>query len=290
MATGTIAQLWRYPVKSMRGEQVEASEVTEAGMVGDRAYAVVDAESGKVGSAKHPRLWGQLLQCQARYLAAPGEKDPAPIAIQLPDGSETGSEDLEVDRRLSALFGRPVRLTTIAPEGNSYLAVWPDGVMPDEYLAQVAVTGDEDEGALTELVNAVAAPAGTFFDVAALHLVTLASLRRMSELQPDSRFEVARYRPNVVLAGEAAPFAENDWTGRTVRLGPHVSASVLIPTMRCIMTTLPQGDLPRDNETLRAVSRHNRIEIQGLGKWSCLGAYATVANSGPVATGDRWDE
>src|SRR5581483_5764525 len=135
MAYGTIAELWRYPVKSMGGERVEESEVTEAGLVGDRAYAVVDAESGKVGSAKHPRLWGQLLQCQARYVSPPAGRSPAPVAIRLPDGRETGSEDIDVDGRLSALFGRPVRLTTIAPEGNSYLAVWPDGVMPDEYLS-----------------------------------------------------------------------------------------------------------------------------------------------------------
>jgi uncharacterized protein YcbX len=58
MATGTVSELWRYPVKSMRGERLTESEVTEAGLVGDRAYALVDAETGKVCSAKHPRLWG----------------------------------------------------------------------------------------------------------------------------------------------------------------------------------------------------------------------------------------
>jgi uncharacterized protein YcbX len=189
---------------------------------------------------------------------------------------------------LSALTGRSVQLTTTAPEGNSYLAVWPEGVMPTEYLAQVAVTGEEDEGTLTELGNAVAAPPGTFFDVAALHLLTSATLRRLSELQPASRFDVARYRPNVLLGGEAEPFAENDWMGKTISLGAEVTASVLIPTMRCIMTTLPQGDLPRDNETLRVVSRHNRIDIPGLGKWSCAGAYASVASAGHVSVGDLW--
>ena len=55
-----VTELWRYPVKSMRGERVEASEVGPTGLRGDRAYAVVDAETGKVGSAKHPRLWADL--------------------------------------------------------------------------------------------------------------------------------------------------------------------------------------------------------------------------------------
>ena len=288
MASGVIAELWRYPVKSMRGERIDETEVTEAGLVGDRAYALVDVETGKVASAKHPRLWGGLLQCQARYVSPPTGQAAAPVAIRLPDGRETGSDDPDVDKRLSALLGRSVRLTTIAPEGNSYLAVWPDGVMPDEYLAQVAVGGDEDEGTVTELSNAAAAPPGTFFDVASLHLINRATLEHLSGLQPGSLFEVARFRPNAVLAGEVVPFAENDWAGVSLGLGPGVTASVLIPTMRCIMTTLAQGDLPRDNETLRTVSRHNRVEIPGLGTWSCAGAYASVASTGKVAVGDEW--
>lgn len=288
MAKGTISELWRYPVKSMRGERISESDVTEAGLVGDRAYAVIDAESGKVGSAKHPRLWGDLLKCDARYLSTPAGPTPGTIAIRLPEGSETGSEDPDVDRRLSDLLGRPVRLTATAPEGNSYLAVWPDDVVPDEYLAQVAVPGEEEEGTLTELANAVAAPPGTFFDVAALHIITQATLRGLSELQPASRFEACRFRPNVVLEGDVPPFVENDWAGADIRLGSDVVASVIIQTMRCIMTTLPQGPLPRDKETLGTVSRHNRVDIPGLGRWSCAGAYAGVGSAGHLATGDPW--
>lgn len=288
MATGTITELWRYPVKSMRGEQIPDSEVTEAGLAGDRRYAVVDAETGKVGSAKHPRLWGRLLECEARYVSPPAGAEPAPVAIALPDGTETGSHDPDVDAKLTTLLGRAVRLTTVAPEGNSYLAVWPDDVMPDEYLSQVKVAGEEAEGTLTALTNAVAAPAGTFFDVAALHLATRATLRHLEESHPSGRFDVARFRPNVVLDGGTAPFAENDWTGTTVQLGAEVNATVIIPTMRCIMITLPQGDLPRDNAILRTVSTLNRIEIQGLGRWSCVGAYAGVAAGGRVAVGDDW--
>lgn len=289
MASGTVSELWRYPVKSMRGERITESDVTTAGLVGDRSYAVIDSESGKVGSAKHPRLWGDLLQCEARYLSAPAGPTPGQVAIRLPGGAETGSEDPEVDRLLSDLLGRPVRLTTVAPDGNSYLAVWPDGVMPDEYLAQVAVAADEEEGTLTELTNALAAPPGTFFDVAALHIMSRATLNRLSELQPASRFDVSRFRPNVVLEGDLPPFDENDWAGNDLRLGADVVATVLIPTMRCIMTTLAQGDLVRDNEVLRVISRHNRIDIPGLGTWSCAGAYAGVERPGRMATGDRWD-
>jgi uncharacterized protein len=285
----TIAEMWRYPVKSMRGERVEVSDVGDAGFAGDRAYAVIDPATGKVGSAKHPRLWGALLQCEARYLGNPraGAQLP-PVSIRLPNGDETGSDDPEVDGRLSAVFGRPVQLTTVAPQGNGYLAVWPemDGVMPNDFRKQSAVEGDEAEGTLTGLSLAMASPPGTFFDVAALHVLTTATLQRLGELEPASRFAVERYRPNIVIDSSCEPFAENDWSGAGVRFGGVLRTSVLLPTMRCIMTTLAQGELPRDNDVLRALTRHNRVEIPGLGTWSCVGAYAAVTRPGRVQLGD----
>jgi uncharacterized protein YcbX len=286
----TAAELWRYPVKSMGGERIEATEAADSGFTGDRAYAVIDPATEKVGSSKHPRLWGALLQCRARYLDEPRADAPLPqVSITLPDGEETGSEDPHVDERLSALFGRPVQLTTVTPEGNGYLAVWPEmeGVMPDDVRAQSTVEGSEAEGTLTGLSLGLASPPGTFFDVAALHVLTTATLRRLGELEPGSRFSVPRYRPNIVIESDCEPFAENEWTGADMKFGGVLGASVLLPTMRCIMTTLAQGDLPRDNEVLRTVTRHNRIEITGLGTWSCVGAYAAVTTPGPVQVGDE---
>ena len=285
----TVAELWRYPVKSMQGERVDAAEVTESGFAGDRTYAVIDPATGKVGSAKHPRVWGALLQCAARYASAPIPGAPLPsVVITLPDGSETASDDPAVDERLSAVFGRPVQLTTVAPEGNAYLAVWPDfeGVMPDDVREQSKVEGSEADGTLTGLGLAVAAPPGTFFDVSTLHVLTTSTLRHLGELEPNSRFAVERYRPNIVIDSDGEPFAENGWSGGTLQFGTDLTAAVIIPTMRCIMTTLAQGDLPRDNEILRTLTRHNRIEIPGLGTWSCVGSYAAVTAPGRVQVGD----
>lgn len=286
----TVAELWRYPVKSMRGERIETADVSDRGVLGDRSYAVVDAATGKIGSAKHPRLWGTLLECQASYTAAPEPDAPLPpVTITLPDGSSTGSDDPAVDGHLSAAFGRPVRLTSaVAPEGASYLAVWPeiDGVLPDDFRAQNAVVADESDGTLTDLAVALASPPGTLFDVAALHVVSKATLDALGALAPESSFAVERYRPNVVIDGPLAPFAENDWTGLTLRLGDELTTAVLLPTMRCIMTTLAQADLPRDAGVLRTVARHNRVEIPGLGTWSCVGAYAAVVTAGAVRAGD----
>jgi uncharacterized protein YcbX len=49
---GFVAELWRFPVKSMKGEQLQEVTVTEQGVLGDRTYALIDAETGKVVSAK----------------------------------------------------------------------------------------------------------------------------------------------------------------------------------------------------------------------------------------------
>lgn len=77
---GSIVSLWRYPVKSMMGEELNASEVTEIGLLGDRAYALVDAETGKIISAKLPRMWGVLFDCRAAL------NTPMHVKITLPDG------------------------------------------------------------------------------------------------------------------------------------------------------------------------------------------------------------
>src|SRR5207249_10603301 len=87
---GSVVALWRYPVKSMMGEELNSSEVTQRGLLGDRDYALVNAETGKVASAKNPRRWPRLFVFRAAYTAPPrkGEKLP-PERITTPDGSNS---------------------------------------------------------------------------------------------------------------------------------------------------------------------------------------------------------
>ncbi len=89
-ATGTVVSLWRYPVKSMLGEELNSSYVTERGLVGDRSYAVLDQETGKVASAKNPRKWGKLFDFRAAFIedTPPQVADNIlpPVRISFPDG------------------------------------------------------------------------------------------------------------------------------------------------------------------------------------------------------------
>jgi uncharacterized protein YcbX len=117
-------------------------------------------------------------------------------------------------------------------------------------------------------------------------VITTATLAKLTALAPAATFDVRRYRPNVLVAVDGEAFEENDWVGHRVRFGDEAEASVTLPTMRCVMTTLAQPDLPVDRDTLRTIAANNRIEIAGLGSWACAGVYADVAQPGTIHTGD----
>ncbi len=286
---GRVAALYRYPVKSMLGEALEVAEVGERGVAGDRAYALVDRDDGKVASAKNPRKWGALLRCRATYVEPPSSAGAAPVRITLPDGTEVRSDSAGADAVLSRFVGRDVTLVAGAPEGSAFEEVWPDDVgaiAPEDFIERTE-SGREPTGErVSDITTAMAAPPGTFFDVTPLHLLTTATLERLAALAPASDFDVRRYRPNVLIDAEEGGFLENDWAGRTIRLG-EAAASGMLPTMRCVMTTLAQDGLDADRSTLQAIAEHNRIEIPGLGTWACAGIYAGVAAAGVVRVGDE---
>src|SRR6476660_4615579 len=98
---GSVVSLWRYPVKSMMGEELNATEVTERGLLGDRAYALIDLSDGKVASAKNPRKWPWLFDFRAAYVDTPrrGAK-VSPVRITLPDGTVVTSEQSDLNQIL----------------------------------------------------------------------------------------------------------------------------------------------------------------------------------------------
>ena len=276
-----VARIWRYPVKSMLGEALTECAVGPSGLEGDRAYALIDGEDGKVASAKNPRKWGVLLACRAALL------DGGVAEITLPDGRTVRSDDPDIDAVLSKVVGRDVRLASTAPDDRTFEEVWPDieGLAPEEVIVGTNI-GTDDGERVSQLPLGMAAPPGTFFDLALLHVLTTSTLAHLQALAPEATFDVRRYRPNVLIETDGQDgFVENGWVGRTVGLG-GVQMAVSMPTMRCVMTTLPQEDLPRDRDTLRAIAAHNRLEITGLGQWACAGVYGDVTGSGTLRMGD----
>lgn len=262
-STGTVVAIWRYPVKSMMGEELNATEVSERGVLGDRALALIDAENGRVVSAKNPRRWPNFFDFRAAYVEPPRDARTLPPArITLPDGATVGTDDADVEERLSASLGRTVRLTRSAFEDAKAEGYWPD----HDWLAQRDETFE------------FSFPAGTFFDCALVHLITTATLDHLRSIAPASRFEPRRFRPNFVIqpTDTATGFVENGWIGKTLQLG-NVLLKVSGPCPRCVMTTLSQGDLPKDPGVLRTVVQQNEGNV---------GVYAGVIRGGLVHRND----
>lgn len=267
-ATGTVVSLWRYPVKSMLGEELNSSYVTERGLIGDRTYAVIDKQTGKVASAKNPRKWGKLFDFRSMFVDSLHDvNDIPPVRITFPDGSNVSSDHQEddMDSSLSKVFDREVRLMKASGfEKPSYEEYWPD----IDGLAQREKVTDE------------AMPPQTFFDIAVIHILTTSTINRLRELYPEGRFEVRRFRPNIVVesaSGEKKDFIENSWVGKKITIGEGIVLKVTAPCTRCVMITLPQGDLPQDLGILSTVARYNQVHV---------GVYASVYHGGTIHRGD----
>lgn len=147
----TVVALSRYPVTSMLGEPVPRATITERGVLGDRAYALLDAETGVIASAEVPKRWADLLRFSARYVAEPLPGDPPPpVEITFPDGSVLRSDDEGLDTALSGALGRDVRLITVPPERGYFEELWPEieGLTPQQ-LAPRQLIEDTTTGTRT---------------------------------------------------------------------------------------------------------------------------------------------
>jgi hypothetical protein len=271
MRLGLVQQIWRCPVKSMRGERLREAPVNVCGIVHDRRYALLDPATGKIGSAKHPRLWGRLLACLARMA------DDA-LHIALPDGRDVLLGRDDVDGALSDLLGRPVRLSATPPDAPEIERYWPD--VDGLALRDMVTSGAIGSGA----------PPGTFFDYAPLHLMTTATLAHLRALNPQGQEDARRFRPNLVIEvpGATSGFVEDEWVGRTLSIGDEVRLRVTSPVPRCVVPTLAQADLAQDIGILRAIAQHNRPPVPALdgARQPCLGIYATVERGGALRVGD----
>jgi len=217
---GTIAEIWRYPVQSMAGETLSTTELTPAGVHGDRAWGLVDREvKAIVSSSQGKRKWRDIVTLGARYLRPPPSYGPAsPVEIITPSGKTMRSDEPDIDRQLSAFLG-----------GDAHLA------------------DKETEQPRTE------------YGYEPVHLLTTGSLQAFAAHHPQGQFAPARFRPNIVVdTGGAWGFIEQTWVGRRLRIGEAVEIAVTDNCKRCVMTTLAQGDLPLDPAILHTVTAHNK--------------------------------
>lgn len=187
------------------------------------------------------------------------------------------SEQRDCHQLLSKALNREV---TLAATEHGHVA----GVQssrPASWTANAEEYWPDIEGLdYRDTVTDFALPAGMFFDCATIHLLTTATLNRLRDFYPQGRFEVQRFRPNIVVdpVGDEQSLAEQAWIGHTLTIGDEVRLHITGPCGRCVMTTIAQGELPEDREILRTVVQHHQGQV---------GVYAAVVQGGTIRHGDR---
>ncbi len=281
MSAATVTQLFRYPVKSMMGETLASATLAARGIPGDRAWAVRDEERGGIRGGKR---FAALMQCRAGYPNATVEERSPPAQIELPDGERFLTTVPDAGERLSRFLGSPVTLWPLLPADalDHYRRGKP---MSDDMEAELrrvfARTPDEplpDLSAFPKEAFEFESPPGTYFDAFPLLIMSSNALAFLEKQAGDSRFDVRRFRPNILVdSTAAASLPERDWIGKRLRLGNAV-IDVKMACPRCIMTTHPFADLKKDPKIMRALVKY----ADGN-----LGVYASVVEPGVVRTGDR---
>lgn len=271
---GEVSTIWRYAVKSMKGEMLKRVEILEQGILGDRAFALTDSDTGKIASAKMPKLWGDLLNCSAIFCSPPNQNSALPpVRITLPSGDSYSTDNNCIDKMLSNFIGRSVEITALRPDTISL-----DRLDPLEEEESILDIGD----IMME---------GRFSDYAAVHIVTDSTLNTLSELYPDVCFDERRFRPNLVVKcqPETKGFIENEWVGRTILIGDDIQLKITDPTPRCAVPTLAQNNsISKDPTVLRAIVEQNKLPVPLLENevLPCVGIYAFITHGGVVREGD----
>lgn len=260
---GSVVSLFRYPVKSMGGEEIKTSFITKKGLLGDRAYALIDSKTKKIISAKNPKKWKNIFMYHSKYINEPSENNISEVEITFPNNLSVKSSYEDIDQVLSSAFDNKIQLTSTVPKK----------VQLEECFADIEEL--QNQGSITDANMA----SGTFFDLGTIHLLTTSTIKKLEELYCDGDFHINRFRPNIVidLNSKEIGFIENDWVGKNISIGNEVILKITQTCPRCVMTTLAQDNLVKDISILKTIIKNNKGN---------LGIYADVLKVGRIKNGD----
>jgi hypothetical protein len=251
METMRVAEIWRHPVKSLRGERITSGRVEDTGLAFDRVFGIRDLVTGHI-------LTGRREPALLLAAASIDESDGSPVIV-LPDGQALrGTGDL-TDAGLSDFLGHPVGLVAAASTEALSAEAFADAT--DDSSAPFAFT----------------MPEGRYVDVSPLLLLTTASLRAAALRYPGGDWDVRRFRPNLLIEADGDGFVEDTWIGGTGRIG-EVELSIAPACIRCTMVTRPQDGLERDLEIFKTLSRDHS---------ATFGVWTMVSRPGVVHEGDE---
>jgi uncharacterized protein len=268
---GKISELWRYPIKTMQGEMLETATIAKKGLVGDRSFALIDKSSGRIISAKNPRKWGNVFKFSAKTLAAADDGNLLPkVSITFPDGETIFADDEDVNEILSEKIERSVVLISQVPENAAV----------EKLSLEEEESGIGDTPSSLEKLSPF-----DFFDGGRLHILTTSALNRLQAIHEDGTYDARRFRPNIVINSDDTDYGtdvslgmEKNWDDLILEIGDTVRLKVTKHTVRCIMTTLAQDNLPKDNQILKTIDKENN---------GYLGVYTQTLEPGSVKMGDQ---
>lgn len=281
MSVGTVSELWRYPVKSMGGEQIASTAIDQNGVAGDRGWVI--RENGENRTARQvPRL----LHCAARYVEAPSAERRSPqFEVTLPDDEILDSAAANFEQRLSEVLGREIAVLPLHPaEDLDHYRRPPADPSVDQMASMREVFGLEEGDPFPDLgdipldiLAQFQSPPGTYFDAFPIHILTTASLNTLASVGAGDDADVRRFRPNVLIdTGDAEGLLEVDWTGKKLRLG-EVVIELRTTTVRCSIPAHAQRDFGSSRAVGRALIEQTRQH---------LGSYCHVLEPGSVNIGD----
>jgi uncharacterized protein YcbX len=249
---GSVSELWRYPVKSLRGERLREMTVTADGVLGDRAYALRELKYGAIMSAK---MWPWMLEMRAGWSGEPNAVG-AVVRVETPDGSVIEGDSPRSAEILSDIFTHPVRLERTR----------------QGHISQADIEAIQKGEAFL--------PQWKFYDEGPLHLLATGTLRHLSRLEGgDADFDRRRFRPNILVDTGEDPddFIEDRWLAGVLEIGDTVRIGDMWPAIRCVMTTHPQEELRHDPAILRTAAQHHQAYV---------GVFAGARVPGVIRLGD----
>jgi len=273
---GTVKSIWRYPVKGMAGEMVASAALSSMGIEGDRMMAVQDVARQEIQSCKFRPA---LLQCKANT----SNRDEG-IAIGFPDGATLLANDPLVNDKISQLIGHESVLQMLRPasEQDFYKRYKADATT---WLDELKATFEREQGEplpdldnLPEEAQTYVSILGSFFLVSRFHLITTASIKHLSALNPKADWDEARFRPNLVIEtkDEFSGLVEQSWLNHTVKIG-DVKIECTETAPRCGAVVREQQNLEKNSSILRTIVREADQN---------LGIYCDILEQGAISVGD----
>lgn len=245
-----IAELWRYPVKSLLGERLPGLQLAADGVAGDRMWGIQDRSDGRILTARRePRL----LFASSRLTA--GDL----LVITLPGGQEITGTGPGTDAALSAWLGKPVLLIAASESGAARAEFFDDPT--------------DDASQAIEWTM----PEGRFVDVAPVLVLTTAGLRGGAAAYPGGEWDVRRFRPNILIHLDGEGWLEDAWANRQLNAG----SVQLIPRARCTRCTMVNRAQPGLDKDVNIYKTLHRTHEGKAGMWS------RVAQPGLISVGDR---